>query len=81
MVPRNNNNIHVDNLTFKMASTTKRWSAYEQMKLRLRGFSGITLTDVKVDGSAAAGIYIGGARNFTPSPGSRSRTPGPMPST
>ncbi len=65
MVLLNNNNIHVDNLTFKMASTTKRWSAYEQMKLRLRGFSGITLTDVKVDGSAAAGIYIGGARNFT----------------
>jgi len=60
----NNNNIRVDNLTFRMGPTSKRWVEYEKMKLRLRGFSGITLTDVTVDGSAAAGIYVGGASNF-----------------
>lgn len=56
----NANNVLADNgLTFKMASTTRRWDAYEQMKLRLSGHTGIVLRNIIVDGSAAAGIYIG----------------------
>jgi hypothetical protein len=60
-----NNNIRVDNLTLRMASTSRRWVEYEKMKLRLGPYSGIRVTDVLIDGSAAAGVYIGGARNFS----------------
>jgi hypothetical protein len=52
-------------LVLKMAATSKRWDAYEQMKLRLAGHSGAVLDHVTIDGSAAAGIYIGGADHFT----------------
>ncbi len=60
-----NHNIRVDNLTLRMAATSKRWVEYEKMKLRLGGYSGIRVTDVLIDGSAAAGVYVGGARNFS----------------
>lgn len=59
------NNITVDDVAFKVARTTKRWVAFEQMEVRLGGYSGITLQDVSVDGSAAAGIYVGDASHFT----------------
>lgn len=58
-------NVIVDGLTFQMASTTKRWVAYEQMKLRIGSVSGVTIRNVMIDGSAAAGLYVGGASNFT----------------
>lgn len=48
-------------LTIKMATTTRRWDAYEQMKVRLSGHTGIKLRHITVDGSAAGGIYIGNA--------------------
>lgn len=58
------NNITVDGPTLKMGATTQRWVAFEQMKLRLGRFDGITVRNVLIDGSAAAGIYVGGASNF-----------------
>lgn len=57
--------VRIDNTTLSMASTTKRWVAYEQMKLRLGRYTGISVTDVTIDGSAAAGVFVGGANKFT----------------
>jgi hypothetical protein len=51
-------------LTFRMASTTRRWDAYEQMKLRIGRHTGVVVSGVSVVGSAAAGIYVGGASHF-----------------
>ena len=51
-------------LTLKTASTTQRWGAWEQMGLRLFNKDGIVIRNVSVVGSAAAGIYVGGASNF-----------------
>jgi hypothetical protein len=39
----NADNVIVDGPTFKMASTTKRWDAYEQMKVRIGFKTGITV--------------------------------------
>ena len=66
---RSDLHIDADNVTLdgglvlKMDKTTKRWDAYEQMKLRLSKHSGIVLRDITIDGSAAAGIYIGNGCN------------------
>lgn len=59
------NNVTVDNLVFKTASTTKRWAEYEKMGLRLGTHSGIVVTDVTVDGPGAAGVYVGGSSQFS----------------
>lgn len=56
--------VQLDNVTLRVAATTQRWETYEQMKLRLGRRTGITVSDVVVDGSAAAGVYVGGASNF-----------------
>jgi len=52
-------------LTLRMQRTSRRWSAWEQMGLRLDGHTGAVVRDVTVDGSAAAGVYVGGADHFT----------------
>jgi hypothetical protein len=58
-------NVTVDGtLTFRLASSTQRWDAYEQMKLRIGAHTGVTVTGATVDGSGAAGLYVGGASNF-----------------
>lgn len=46
-------------LTIETGRTTRRWSAWEQMGIRVRGHQGITLRGVTVIGAAAAGIYVG----------------------
>lgn len=51
-------------LVFRMARTTKRWSGAEQMKITLLRHRGIRLSGITIDGSAAAGIYVGGASNY-----------------
>lgn len=56
--------VEIDDVTFRMASTTKRWGTWDQMKLRIGARTGIKLERVTVDGSAAAGIYLWGASNF-----------------
>jgi len=57
-------NVLVDGLTIRTARTTQRWSAWEQMGVRLVGGNGITLRSVTVTGAAAAGVYVGGSAGF-----------------
>ena len=58
-------NVTVDGIVVRTKSTTQRWSDWEQMGVRLDGHQGITLRNITVDGSAAAGIYVGGqTKNF-----------------
>lgn len=58
-------NVTLDGPTLATTGTTQRWAAWEQMGLRLEAYSGDTVRNVTVTGSAAAGIYVGGASNFT----------------
>lgn len=58
-------NVTVDNLKFTVGTLTQRWEAYEQMRVRVGAVDSVTLADLTIDGSAAAGIYVGGASNFT----------------
>ncbi|NAZ81097.1 hypothetical protein GTR02_04620 [Kineococcus sp. R8] len=52
-------------LVLRMGVTTRRWDAFEQMKLRVGGRSGVVVRDVTIDGAAAAGLYVGsGASGF-----------------
>jgi Pectate lyase superfamily protein len=54
------NNVNIDHLTLRMGRTSKRWETHRQMKLRLvGGYSNIRVSNTTIDGSAAAGIYIG----------------------
>jgi hypothetical protein len=50
----------LSDVTLRVAKTTKRWSAYEQQRLRIDGHTGITVRRVTVQGSAAGGVYVGG---------------------
>lgn len=52
--------VMLSDVTLSVSSTTKRWDAYEQQRLRLNGHTGIVVRNVAVRGSAAAGIYVGG---------------------
>lgn len=56
--------VTLDGLTVRTQGTTRRWEAWEQMGLRLAGHSGAVVRDVTVEGSAAAGLYVGGADHF-----------------
>jgi hypothetical protein len=51
-------------LTLKMGATTQRWDAYQQMKLLIGPYSGDVVSDVTVNGAAAAGIMIDGASHY-----------------
>ena len=51
-------------VTLEISSTTKRWTEYEKMKLRLMDHDGIVVRGVNIDGSAAAGIFVGDCHNF-----------------
>jgi hypothetical protein len=54
----------IDGPTLATGTTTMRWSAWEQMGLRLDGGTGDIVRDVTVTGSAAAGVYVGDAQHF-----------------
>ena len=55
----------VEGIRLEMRDTSRRWDAYEQMKLRVAGHKGVVVRDVTIDGSAAAGVYVGsGAVGF-----------------
>lgn len=56
--------VTVIGLSFSIATTTRRWDATRQHKIWISGHDGVTLTDVTVRGSAAAGIFVDGTRNF-----------------
>ncbi|KAI2497038.1 polygalacturonase [Fragilaria crotonensis] len=55
----------VDNIVLELKSTTKRWMAYEQMKLRLMNSRGVVVRGVTIEGAAAAGIFVGNCVDFT----------------
>ncbi len=58
-------NVLVDGgLTFRMGTTTQRWAAWEQTKLRLAGVTGTVLRGIRVEGSAGAGIFVDHSSNF-----------------
>ncbi|MFC7574282.1 hypothetical protein ACFQX8_19130 [Klenkia terrae] len=52
--------VTISGITLDISSTSRRWDAYEQQRLRLDGASRVVVRDVVVDGSAAAGVYVGG---------------------
>ncbi|MCO7220213.1 glycosyl hydrolase family 28-related protein, partial [Klenkia sp. PcliD-1-E] len=52
--------VTVSGITLTISGTSRRWDAYEQQRLRLDGATGAVVRDVVVDGSAAAGVYVGG---------------------
>lgn len=53
-----------DNVTLKMASTTQRWSVPATHKLWLTG-NYFTANNLVINGSAAGGVFVQGAANFT----------------
>lgn len=53
----------LEGVDLAVAATTRRWSSPEQHKLVVRG-SGSVVADVRVRGSAAAGIFVEGASDF-----------------
>jgi hypothetical protein len=58
------NQVTVNGPRVALRSSTKRWTAYEQMGLVVFG-SGDTVSHVTVQGSAAAGLMASGASDFT----------------
>ena len=56
--------VTLSDLTVSMGPTTQRWSAAEQHKIYIGSHEGISLRNVVVDGSAAAGVYVYGATGF-----------------
>jgi hypothetical protein len=53
-------------LKLKAINITKRWRETQQHKLWVANtHTGITVQDTTIDGSAAAGIFVNGASNFT----------------
>ena len=57
-------NVTVRNLTLTAPTEGKRWGAPNQQKLAVLGTQGVTLDDITVNGSAAAGVFVHGAHNF-----------------
>lgn len=56
--------VTVDGLTLGVATTTRRWSTPDQHKLFVGPVSGVTVQDVRITGSAAAGLFALGASGF-----------------
>jgi hypothetical protein len=54
----------VQDVTLTIEPTSRRFDAFEQQRLRLDEHSGVVVRDVTVEGSAAAGIYVYGTRDF-----------------
>jgi hypothetical protein len=52
--------VTVQGVTLAVEATTRRWDAYEQQRLRIDAARGVTVRGVAVEGSAAAGVYVGG---------------------
>ncbi|SDF65533.1 glycosyl hydrolase family 28-related protein [Klenkia brasiliensis] len=54
----------VQDVRLTIEETSRRFDAFEQQRLWLDGHSGVVVRDVSVEGSAAAGIYVYGTRDF-----------------
>ncbi|WP_179224735.1 right-handed parallel beta-helix repeat-containing protein [Geodermatophilus pulveris] len=50
----------LEDVTLTIGATSRRWEAAEQQRLRVDGHSGVVVRDVRVQGSAAAGVFVGG---------------------
>ncbi|MGY5882446.1 glycosyl hydrolase family 28-related protein [Modestobacter lacusdianchii] len=55
--------VKVTGVTFGLTSSTRRWDAPAQDKVRVWG-NDVVLRDVRVEGAAAAGIFVDGAARF-----------------
>jgi predicted xylan-binding protein with Ca-dependent carbohydrate-binding module/parallel beta helix pectate lyase-like protein len=58
------NNVSLSNVTLAAPLTGQRYTAPDQHKLVIEG-SGDTVSDVSINGSAASGVFVYGASNFT----------------
>lgn len=56
--------VTVQGLTFGIENTTRRWSTPDQHKLFIGEVSGVTVRDVRITGSAAAGLFALGTSDF-----------------
>lgn len=56
--------VTVRRMVVAMGSTTRRWSDEDQHKIFVAPHEGIRITDVRIEGSAAAGLFCYGARDF-----------------
>ena len=56
--------VAVEGLELSISATTKRWSTPDQHKLVLGEHTGITVKDVTINGSAAAGVFCMGTQHF-----------------
>ncbi len=56
--------VTVDDITFSIARTTRRWSTPDQHKLFVDQVTGVTIRDVRITGSAAAGLFALGSSGF-----------------
>lgn len=52
--------VTISDITLKISSTTQRWFEYEKMKLHIDRCARLLLQRITIDGSACAGICIGG---------------------
>jgi hypothetical protein len=58
------NNVSLSNVTLGAPLTGQRYTAPAQHKLFIQG-NGATVSDVSINGSAASGVFLYGASNFT----------------
>lgn len=56
--------VTVQDLHLTVAGVTHRYDAWEQMRVRLLTVHNTVLRRLVIDGSAAAGVYVGGAHDF-----------------
>ena len=56
--------VTVDGVRFGVEQTTRRWSTPDQHKLFVGGVTGVHVRDVRITGSAAAGLFALGASDF-----------------
>ncbi len=56
--------VTVDGLVLSIEKTSQRWSTPAQHKLMLAAYDGIVVKNVRVEGSAAAGVFCLGTSNF-----------------
>lgn len=56
--------VSIENLTLATPTTTRRWEALEQHRLVLQGHQGISVTGIRIEGSAASGIFVSGSADF-----------------
>ncbi len=64
LLVRRVNNTTIDNLTIQVDAATRRWSEYEKMGIVLLETTGSKISDVTIDGTGSAGLYVGRSGNF-----------------